>query len=95
MKRFFTHLFREIFNFGVGWIFGLFATQLVLLFFEERSFSNLWGLWSNKMVVERTTLSIIEWLSSAVIGYVVMMQVNKIMEKLKLRYFEQNAPLND
>jgi hypothetical protein len=92
MKKFFSHLLREIFNFGIGWVFGLLATQLILLFFEERGFSNLWGLWSNKMVVEEKTLSIIEWLASAVIGYVVMMQVNKIMEKLKQKYYKQNEP---
>ena len=92
MKKFFSHLLKEIFNFGVGWIFGLIATQLVLLFFEERGFYNLWGLWSNKMVVDETTLTIIEWLASAVIGYVVMMQVNKIVGELKLKYFKQNEP---
>ena len=84
MKKFFLHLAKEIFNFGIGWIFGLFATQLVLLFFEERDFSNLWGLWSNKIIVQESTLTIIEWITSAVIGYIVMMRVNKIIEKLKL-----------
>lgn len=88
MKNFFLHLAKEIFNFGIGWIFGLFATQLVLLFFEERDFSNLWGLWSNKIIVQESTLTIIEWVTSAVIGYIVMMQVNKIIEKLKLKYYK-------
>lgn len=88
MKKFFLHIVREIFNFGIGWIFGLLAVQLVLLFFEERGLTNLWGLWSNKMVVEESTLSIIEWLTSAIIGYVIMMQVNKIINKVKLKYFK-------
>jgi hypothetical protein len=45
---------------------------------------NLWGFWSDKMVVEESTLSVIEWLTSAVIGYVVMQQVNKVITKVTL-----------
>lgn len=87
MKKLFYHILKETANFGLGWLFGLAAVQLVLLFFEEKGIANLWGLWSNKMVVEQSTLSIIEWLTSAIIGYVVMMQVNKIIHKIKEKYF--------
>ncbi len=81
MKKFFNHIAKEFLNFGIGWIFGLISVQLVLLFFEEKGIMNLWGFWSDKMVVEKTTLSVIEWLTSAIIGYLVMQQVNKVITK--------------
>tara|TARA_B110001450_G_scaffold19776_1_gene18063 strand:+ start:338 stop:622 length:285 start_codon:yes stop_codon:yes gene_type:complete len=84
MKKIFYHIGKEFLNFGIGWIFGLVSVQLVLLFFEEKGIMNLWGFWSDKMVVEESTLSVIEWLTSAVIGYVVMQQVNKVITKVKL-----------
>ena len=82
--KFFKHIAKEFLNFGIGWIFGLISVQLVLLFFEEKGIMNLWGFWSDKMVVEESTLSVIEWLTSAVIGYVVMQQVNKVISKFTL-----------
>ena len=84
MKTFFEHIAKEFLNFGIGWIIGLISVQLVLLFFEEKGIMNLWGFWSDKMVVEESTLSVIEWLTSAVIGYVVMQQVNKVISKFTL-----------
>ena len=84
MKTFFEHIAKEFLNFGIGWIIGLISVQLVLLFFEEKGITNLWGFWSDKMVVEESTLSGIEWLTSAIIGYVVMQQVNKAIIKIKI-----------
>jgi len=91
MKKFLLHLIQELYNFGIGWLCGLLAVQLVLFFFEERGFTNLWGLWSDKMVVQESTLSIIEWLASALIGYFVMMLVNKIIKRVKLKYEENKG----
>ena len=82
MKKYFIHIAKEFLNFGIGWICGLISVQLVLLFFEEKGIMNLWGFWSDKMVVEKTTLSVIEWLTSGIIGYVVMQQVNKVITKI-------------
>ena len=84
MKTFFKHISKEFLNFGIGWVLGLFSVELVLLFFEEKGIMNLWGFWSDKMVVEESTLSVIEWLASAVIGYLVMQQVNKVITKVTL-----------
>ena len=84
MKTFFKHISKEFLNFGIGWVLGLISVELVLLFFEEKGIMNLWGFWSDKMVVEESTLSVIEWLASAVIGYLVMQQVNKVITKVTL-----------
>lgn len=90
MEKLFNHIAKEFLNFGIGWIFGLISVQLVLLFFEEKGIRNLWGFWSDKMVVEKTTLSVIEWLTSAIIGYVIMQQVNKAITKVTL-YRSKNS----
>ena len=84
MKTFFKHISKEFLNFGIGWVLGLISVELVLLFFEEKGIMNLWGFWSDKMVVEESTLSVIEWLTSAIIGYMVMQQVNKAIVKIKI-----------
>ena len=84
MKTFFNHIVKEFLNFGIGWVLGLISVELVLLFFEEKGIMNLWGFWSDKMVVEESTLSVIEWLTSAIIGYMVMQQVNKAIVKIKI-----------
>lgn len=82
--KYFKDIAKEFLNLGIGWILGLISVQLVQLFFEEKGIMNLWGFWSDKMVVEGSTLSVIEWLTSAVIGYVVMQQVNKVITKFTL-----------
>lgn len=76
-------LVEEVFNFGVGWVFGILSVQLVMTFFEEKGMMNLWGLWSDKVVVEESTLSTIEWLTSAIIGYIVMTLINNLIAKVK------------
>lgn len=79
-------LVYEVFNFGVGWVFGILSVQLVMTFFEEKGMMNLWGLWSNKVVVEESTLSTIEWLTSAIIGYLVMTLINNLITKVKSNF---------
>lgn len=93
MRTFFKHIVKEFLNFGIGWVLGLISVQLVLIFFEEKGIMNLWGFWSDKMVVEKSTLSVIEWLTSAIIGYVVMQQVNKAVIKIKI--FNSNESLTN
>ena len=82
-KRATNFLVKEIFNFGIGWVLGILSVQIVLTFFEEKGMMNLWGVWSDKVVVEESTLSIIEWLTSAIIGYIVMTLINNLIAKLK------------
>lgn len=84
IKKIFFHLWNEIFEFGIGWVLGLVSVQLVLTFFEEKGMTNLWGIWSDKIVVEEMTLSIIEWVTSAIIGYIVMNVINSTIAKIKI-----------
>ena len=58
-------------------IIGLFTS------FEEEEMMSLWEVWSNKVVVEESTLSMMEWLTAAIIGYIVMILTDNLLTQLK------------
>lgn len=58
-------------------IIGLFTS------FEEEEMMSLWEIWSNKVVVEESTLSMMEWLTAAIIGYIVMTLTDNLLTQLK------------
>ena len=89
LKKAILFLLREAFNFGVGWGFGILSVQLVMTFFEEKGMMNLWGLWSDKIVVEESTLSTIQWLTSAIVGYIVMTLINNLIAKVKSYFIDE------
>ncbi len=84
----------ELISNGIGWIAGLSAADLVGMFFVKRKWYNLGGSLSKKTAVDAETYNIMEWLGAAVIGYIVLVIVNKLVVqklfkdyllKLKLR----------
>ena len=75
LKKYFM---EEIFGQGIGWIAGIFAVEIMSNFFEKRSWTNLWGLWSDKMVINDTSFTIGEWTISIIIGFIVMKIFNKL-----------------
>ena len=58
-------------------IIGLFTS------FEEEEMMSLWEVWSNKVVVEESTSSMMEWLTAAIIGYIVMTLTDNLLTQLK------------
>ena len=58
-------------------IIGLFTS------FEEEEMMSLWEVWSNNVVVEESTLSMMEWLTAAIIGYIVMTLTDNLLTQLK------------
>lgn len=80
---------REFMNYGVGWTIGVSVVKFVSNYFEVSGFSNLYGLWSDKMVVEATTLSRIELVLSLVIGYFTMKYVNKFIHPYVEKMFNK------
>ena len=56
--------------------------------FEEKGFSNLWGFWSDKWVVDHGTFSTLEWTIAAVFGFVIMQLVNKYWSPFVARAFK-------
>lgn len=53
----------------LGWCAGLIVVQLINSFIEEEGISNLWGLWSDKMVVDHSVFTIISWIATAIVGW--------------------------
>jgi len=86
-----TIILKEFISNGIGWIAGLLAANLVSSFFVAKKFSNLWGLgtkFTDKTAVSAPTLNIIEWLTTAIIGYFVLLLVNKTLAKWLLKSLE-------
>ena len=75
------YLFDKITGTFAGFVIGLWAASLVSHFFATRSIKNLWGLASKKTVVDKQTYSILEWVASVVIGYLVFEIVLRIIKK--------------
>ena len=74
-------VFEEVIANGIGWVAGLLSVDLLDLFFIKKSIWNLGGLFSKKAAVSGTTFSLLEWVLTAVIGFVVMLIVNKFVRK--------------
>jgi len=78
----------EILSVGVAWVAGLMSVEIISAYFAEKGFSNLWGLWSDKWVVDHETFSILEWTIAAVLGFVIMQLVNKYWSPFVARAFK-------
>ena len=53
----------------LGWCAGLIVIQLINSFIEEEGMGNLWGLWSDKMVVDHDSFTTISWILTALVGW--------------------------
>ncbi len=72
-------LIEEIISNGAGWIAGIVSIDLLDLFFIQKSWKNAWGIFSKKTVVDAQTYSFLEWATTALIGFIVMLLVNRIV----------------
>ena len=78
-------LVQEIISNGIGWIAGLLSVDLLNNFFAVRSWKNGWGLFSRKTMIDADTFNIIEWVLTAILGFVVLFTVNKLIVKRILK----------
>ncbi len=85
IKEFFKYFFNEILSMGIGWTAGLIAIQMLNNYFEKSGWINAWGLFSNKVILPESTFMIMEWVSTALIGFIVMKIINKTVQL----FFEQ------
>ena len=77
---------EELLANGVGWIAGLLSVDLLSHFFAIRSWKNAWGLFSRKTMISADTFNILEWVITAVFGFIVLVGVNKFLIK---RFFNK------
>ncbi|HEX5170018.1 MAG TPA: hypothetical protein VFW11_12660 [Cyclobacteriaceae bacterium] len=94
MKKFFTrqavlrYLYTEVAGNFVGFLIGASAAGLLSRFFETRSIRNLWGLAAKRTVVDKNTFTVLEWIISIVIGFVVF----EIFTKVIAEWLRRNYP---
>ena len=85
MKKHSKTLLQEIISNGIGWIAGLLSVDLLSHFFAVRSWKNGWGLFSRKTMIDADTFNVIEWILTAILGFVVLFSVNKLILKRMLK----------
>jgi len=68
----------------VSWVAGLLAVELLSGFLAIRSWKNGWGMFTRKATVDAETFSLLQWILAAVVGFLVMLLVNKLITKLIL-----------
>ncbi len=91
MKKFIEELIAN----GIGWIAGLLSVDLLSHFFAVRSWKNAWGLFSRKATVNQETFEIMEWVLTALVGFIVLITVNKIVRKLMQSNKKEEAQVGD
>ena len=75
---------QEIIANIIGWIAGLFSIKIISMFFVVRSWKNAWGLFSRKTTVSSATYEVMEFLVTAIIGFIVLIVVNRLVGKFLL-----------
>lgn len=78
-KKTVNRIFEEVIANGIGWIAGLLSIDLLDLFFIQKSWKNAWGIFSKRTALDATTFSFLEWTLTAIIGFIVMLIVNKFV----------------
>ena len=66
----------------LGWCAGLIVIQIINSFLEEEGVGNLWGLWSDKIVVDHSAYTIISWIITALVGWGISQLCQKTSEYL-------------
>lgn len=70
-------------NLSVGYLAGLMASNLVSRFFVKRGLVNLWGVTSRKEAVSKDNYEWLLFISSYLVGLVVMLSVSYLMKNLR------------
>ena len=77
--RLLPYFFDKLTGTFTGFIIALWATKLVSQFFETRGIRNLWGITARKTLVTKQTYEVLQWISTAVVGYIVFEIVLKVI----------------
>jgi len=74
-----TYVIQEILISGIGWVAGLTSVKLMSNFFTQKNWSNIWGLWSDKIIIDKSTYDFSEKLITVVTGFIVMKLINNLL----------------
>ncbi len=73
----------EVLNLAVGYLAGLTASNLVSRFFVKKGLVNLWGLAAKREAVSKDAYEWIMFISSYLIGLIVLLGVSYLMRKFR------------
>lgn len=83
MSKVIKFIGNEVLNLSVGYLAGLMASNLVSRFFVKRGLVNLWGVTSRKEAVSKDNYEWLLFISSYLVGLVVMLSVSYLMKNLR------------
>ncbi|MFY0255958.1 hypothetical protein ACDQ55_18610 [Chitinophaga sp. 30R24] len=81
IKKLWEYVYNNYVGNFIGFMIGMASTRLVSHYFTTRSIRNLWGLTTHKTIVNKSTYSTMEWVVSAVIGFIIFEIVSKWLKK--------------
>lgn len=81
--KLYHHIVHHAIGKFIGFIAALWASGLVSAFFEKKSSRNLWGVDSEKAVLDSDTYKTIESSLSVMIGFIVLLFVDYLVETKK------------
>jgi len=76
------YFINDIFGTGIGWLAGLISVKLMSNFFEQKNWSNIWGFWSDKIILEKQTYEVSEKIITIIAGFIVMNIVNTLIKTI-------------
>jgi hypothetical protein len=79
VKKVLSRIFDEVIASGIGWVAGILSIDLLDKFFVKKNIWHAWGIFSKRVAIKKDELSLLEWLLTAVIGFIVMILVNKLI----------------
>lgn len=90
MKKLTNFLANEALNLSVGYLAGLMASNLVSKFFVKKGLVNLWGLAAKREALRKDDYEWLMFISSYLIGLIVMMAVQYGMRRLRGQHVESD-----
>lgn len=81
-ENFIDYLKKQATGQFIGFYIGLSSSGLVSRFFETRSFSNMWGLFAKKTLIDEGTFNILEKIIAVIIGFIVFEIVSRNLQPL-------------
>ncbi len=70
--KFLVFLLEEVFAQLIGWVAGLISIDLLELYFEKSSWRNIYGFWTDKVILTDDEFVYSNIIVSAIIGFLVM-----------------------
>ncbi len=82
-KKILRESVAEFFNHGIGYIAGVLAYNNLSVFFEVKSFRNLWGVanFRKKTLVSQDTFELMEFVISGLVGFLIFKLVTRYSAK--------------